>query len=153
MKRSYNKYLFTLCSLIMAVPATAEPTLTLDPAVIEKAKRAVFGGDAICTSTEEETPSAKQVEQTPAQQWQCAMDTAGTEFFPVRLLALLQELNPDKPMAQHVDAYAEALRLHTLAAAGNKQACASLADSLLSGNLPCGLKLFFDMELSTKTRR
>ena len=81
------------------------------------------------------------------------MDAAGTEHFPVRLLALLQELNPDKPMARHMEAYAEALRLHTLAAAGNKHACASLADSLLSGNLPCGLKLFFDMELSSKTRR
>lgn len=152
MKSTFT-YLLTLSTLLSANSAIAEPTLTLDPAVIEKAKRAVFGGEAICMPTEEDTPSSQQAEQTPAQQWQCAMDAAGTEHFPVRLLALLQELNPDKPMARHMEAYAEALRLHTLAAAGNKQACASLADSLLSGNLPCGLKLFFDMELSTKTRR
>ncbi len=152
MKSTFT-YLLTLSTLLSAISAIAEPTLTLDPAVIEKAKRAVFGGEAICMPTEEDTPSSQQTAQTPAQQWQCAMDAAGTEHFPVRLLALLQELNPDKPMARHMEAYAEALRLHTLAAAGNKQACASLADSLLSGNLPCGLKLFFDMELSTKTRR
>ena len=152
MKSTFT-YLLTLSTLLSANSAIAEPTLTLDPAVIEKAKRAVFGGEAICMPTEEDTPSSQQAAQTPAQQWQCAMDAAGTEHFPVRLLALLQELNPDKPMARHMEAYAEALRLHTLAAAGNKQACASLADSLLSGNLPCGLKLFFDMELSSKTRR
>lgn len=152
MKSTFT-YLFTLSTLLSAISAIAEPTLTLDPAVIEKAKRAVFGGEAICMPTEEDTTSSQQAAQTPAQQWQCAMDAAGTEHFPVRLLALLQELNPDKPMARHMEAYAEALRLHTLAAAGNKQACASLADSLLSGNLPCGLKLFFDMELSSKTRR
>lgn len=152
MKSTFT-YLLTLSTLLSANSAIAEPTLTLDPAVIEKAKRAVFGGEAICMPMEEDTPSSQQAAQTPAQQWQCAMDAAGTEHFPVRLLALLQELNPDKPMARHMEAYAEALRLHTLAAAGNKQACASLADSLLSGNLPCGLKLFFDMELSSKTRR
>ena len=152
MKSTFT-YLLTLSTLLSANSAIAEPTLTLDPAVIEKAKRAVFGGEAICMPTEEDTPSIQQAAQTPAQQWQCAMDAAGTEHFPVRLLALLQELNPDKPMAQHMEAYAEALRLHTLAAAGNKQACESLADSLITGYLPCGLKLFFDMELSAKTRR
>jgi hypothetical protein len=152
MKSTFT-YLLTLSSLVLSIPAIAEPTLTLDPAVIEKAKRAVFGGEALCTPNEEKKSAAEQAEQTPAQQWQCAMDAAGTEHFPVRLLALLQELNPEKPMTQHMEAYAEALRLHTLAAAGNKQACASLADSLITGYLPCGLKLFFDMELSAKTRR
>ena len=153
MKRSYTS-LLTFISALTVLPATAEPFLTLDPAVIEEAKRAVFGGEAICTpAAEEDKVSPEQTEQTTAQQWQCAMDAAGTEFFPVRLLALLQELNPDKPMAQHMEAYAEALRLHTLAAAGNKQACESLADSLITGFLPCGLKLFFDMELSAKIRR
>ena len=152
MKRSYTS-LLTFIFALTVLPATAEPYLTLDPAVIEEAKRAVFGGEAICTPAEEEKPTTEQAEQTTAQQWQCAMDAAGTEFFPVRLLALLQELNPDKPMAQNMEAYAEALRLHTLAAAGNKQACETLSDSLITGYLPCGLKLFFDMELSAKNRR
>ncbi len=116
--------------------------LTLDPAVMEEAKCAVF----------ERGRAATVAVHTAAQQWQAAMDAAGTELLPVQLLALLQQLNPHMPMQEHPALYAEALRLHVLAAAGNKQARAVLILALETGHLPCGLLFLQDLPLAAKLR-
>ena len=139
------------CLPMYAVTAWAADFLTLDPQMMEEAKGRVFNGDKAEQDLSEPSADAP-APQSVAEQWIAAMDAAGTELHPVLLLALLQRLNPDKPMVEHAEAYAAALRLHTLAAAGNKQACTELADSLVSGQLRCGLCLFVDSSLSTKWR-
>lgn len=124
--------------------------LTLDPAVMEEAKRAVFerGSAAEAADAAAAQPAAAPV----AVQWQAAMDAAGTELLPVQLLALLQQLNPHLPMQEHPALYAEALRLHVLAAAGNKQARGVLALALETGVLPGGLHFLQDLRLAAKWR-
>lgn len=126
---------------LSALTANADTALTLDPAVMNEAKRAVFNGENALLPTKN---VVQLQEDGDAVRWQQAMDAAGTELMPVRLLALLQQLNPDKPMAEHADAYAEALRLHVLAAAGNRTAKTQLATALKNGMLPCGLRIICD---------
>lgn len=135
-----------LCCVGAAATVMGNESLTLDPQMMEEAKGRVFGGAA---------PVAEGVDSPAAtvpERWCAAMAAAGTELQPVLLLALLQELNEEKPMGAHAEAYAAALRLHTLAAAGNAQACAELAEALLSGQLRCGLRLFADSALAAKWR-
>ena len=139
------------CLPVYAVTAWASDFLTLDPQMMEEAKGRVFNGDKVERESAEPTAEAS-ASLSVAELWTAAMDAAGTELHPVLLLALLQRLNPDKPMGEYAEAYAAALRLHTLAAAGNKQACTELADSLVSGQLRCGLCLFADSSLSAKWR-
>ena len=134
--------------LALAGSAVAEPPLTLDPAVMEEAKRAVFERGCATTAVAERVPQM----QTIAEQWMAAMDAAGTELLPVRLLALLQSLNPGMPMQEHEELYAEALRLHVLAAAGNKQARAVLALAFETGRLPSGLCLMQNWQLAARMR-
>lgn len=130
----------------MVCSAFASTPLTLDPAVMEEAKRVVFErGSATDAANAAVLPSV-------AAQWQAAMDAAGTELLPVRLLALLQQLNPHIPMQEHPALYAEALRLHVLAAAGNKQARGVLSLALETGVLPCGLHFLQDLQLAAKLR-
>ena len=134
---------WVLLSLWAAVgTAWADRPLTLDPAVMDAAKRAVFGGEGLVEGAEPPSPA----EQGDAALWQQAMDAAGTEMMPVLLLALLQRLNADKPMATHAALYADALRLHVLAAAGNKEARIQLAAALQVGMLLNGLRLICDAE-------
>lgn len=129
-----------LCVCLAACVVGSDMPLTLDPAVMDAAKRAVFGGEGLADG---EQP-APQVAQGEAALWQQAIDAAGTELMPVLLLALLQRLNPDKPMDTHAPLYAEALRLHVLAAAGNKEARLMLAAALQVGMLPNGMRLICD---------
>ena len=126
---------------MLALTANADVSLTLDPAVMDEAKRAVFNGEEALLPTKSVLPEQENAE---AALWQQAMDASGTELMPVYLLALLQKLNPDKPMVEHAEAYAEALRLHMLAAAGNKTAKNQLAAALQCGLLPCGLRIICD---------
>lgn len=134
------KQLFILFGLA-ALTTSADTTLTLDPAVMEQAKRAVFNGEDVVLPTQS---VVMVTEQGDSALWQQAMDAAGTELLPVRLLALLQKLNPDKPMAEHAEAYAEALRLHVLATAGNREAKLRLSAAFRTGTLPCGLRFICD---------
>lgn len=128
---------------MLALTANADMSLTLDPAVMEEAKRAVFNGEEALLPT---TSVVSEHSNADVALWQQAMDASGTELMPVYLLALLQKLNPDKPMVEHADVYAEALRLHMLAAAGNKTAKKQLAVALQSGVLPCGLRIICDTD-------
>lgn len=128
--------------LLLAVAmASADTTLTLDPAVMEEAKRAVFNGEPMRVP---EKRVVLDTEQGDMALWQEAMDAAGTEMMPVRLLVLLQKLNPAKSMADESALYAEALRLHVLAAAGNREARLGLSDSFRRGVLPNGLLFICD---------
>ena len=67
--------------------------------------------------------------------WQDAMEAYGSDAMPVRLLALLQSLNPQKPLAQNEEAYTEALACHRLALSGNAAAMRQLARAFESGSL------------------
>ena len=138
-----------LCVCLAASVAGSDMPLTLDPAVMDAAKRAVFGGEVAAEGAE---PPSLAV-QGEAAVWQQAMDAAGTEMMPVLLLALLQRLNPDKPMDKHAALYAETLRLHVLAAAGNKEARLMLAAALQAGMLPNGMRLICDADKAAALSR
>lgn len=120
----------------------ASGTITLDAEEMERARRAVFGGDGAIQ------PAAVAPTELPAERWTRAMAAAGTDYMPVLLLSLLQELNPHLPMAEHAAIYAEALQLHRLAAAGEPSARALLAAFLESGLLPGGLIFIKDGQLA-----
>ncbi len=72
--------------------------------------------------------------------WQAAMRDAGTELAEVRLLVLLQRLNPLEPPATRAEDYAEVLRLHHLMLAGNARACLLLARACREGRFENGLQ-------------
>lgn len=133
------KSFLTISASLLVVPAVLAQSITLDPAEMEAAKQRIFGGGVVNTPQETTTlpPADEHV-----QLWQSAMASAGTDMMPVLLLALLSELNPQAPLATHAELYAEALRLHRLAAAGNAAACETLALSLETGVLPGELRFF-----------
>ena len=130
-----------LSVVLMVASAWADMPLTLDPAVVEEVKSAVFNG-ALMVGEDEKT--VKTEAQGDIALWQQAMDAAGTELMPVKLLALLQRLNPDKPMEAYAALYADTLRLHVLAAAGNREARMQLAAALRVGMLPGGMRIICD---------
>lgn len=137
---------------VAALLARAADPLTLDPDMMEEAKRRVFGAEGYVQS-ESSADDSVEVRFVPdAACWEAAMDAAGTEMHAVLLLALLQKLNPSKPMESNAADYAAALRLHVLAAAGNKEACLQLASALTTGILPCGLAVCADARLAEKWR-
>lgn len=68
-------------------------------------------------------------------QWYTAVEAYGTDSMLVRLLGLLQSLNPQKPIAQHTDAYTAALTCHRLALSGNAEAMRQLAQAFECGTL------------------
>lgn len=126
---------------LSAAPVWADMPLTLDPAVVDEVKRAVFSGEL---ATEGDKTAEATAVQGDSALWQAAMDAAGTELMPVKLLALLQRLNPDKPMDAYAAMYADTLRLHVLAAAGNREARMQLAAALRVGMLPGGMRIICD---------
>lgn len=71
----------------------------------------------------------------PLAQWYSAVEAYGTDSMPVRLMALLQSLNPQKPIAEHTAAYTAALTCHRLALSGNAEAMRQLAQAFESGSL------------------
>ncbi len=121
---------------------TAAP-LTLDPGLYAEALREVQGvaPAAIPNEGKGAQKSAEQaVSSAPgAEDWQAAMRDAGTELADVRLLVLLQRLNPLEPPASRAEDYAEALRLHHLMLAGNARACLALAAACRAGKFESGL--------------
>lgn len=131
------------CLMVSAAMAADDALLTLDPAVMDEMKRAVFNGESavlpIKRIQDDEVPE-------DVAEWQAAMDAAGTELLPVRLLALLQRLNPNMNMGKAPELYAEALKLHVLAAAGNRDAKLQISAALSRGVLPNGLRFICDNE-------
>lgn len=123
----------------------AQSPLTLDPSMIEEAKRAAFRQSGVLMP-EPETSAV----QGDSARWQAAMDAAGTELMPVMLLGLLQRLNPHLPMEEHAALYAEALRLHVQAAGGDKAARMELTAALRVGALLNGLRVPCDASLAEK---
>ncbi len=125
--------------------------LTLDPGLYAEALREVQGLPSAPAATAPESapiqaPVAPPVDKTsPAAQhaevadWQAAMRDAGTELADVRLLALLQRLNPLDPPAARAEDYAAALRLHHLMLAGNTRAARELAHAFRTGCFESGL--------------
>ncbi len=131
------------------VPATQ---LTLDPGLYAEALREVQGAPSAPAATAPasaapiQAPVAPPVDKpSPAAQhaevadWQAAMRDAGTELADVRLLALLQRLNPLDPPAARAEDYASALRLHHLMLAGNARAARELAHAFRTGCFESGL--------------
>lgn len=121
----------------VCLSAVCAQSITLDIGEMETIKQQVFGGAVVPPRAD-----VPKVEDQSAQRWVQVMEAAGTDMMPVLLLAMLQELNVASPLAAHPREYASALELHRLAAAGNAQACATLAQALRSGMLPSGLLLF-----------
>ncbi len=125
---------------------TAAP-LTLDPLLYAEALNAVQNGADAASPAAAESPAeasvntAKQeVSTAPGEEdWQAAMRDAGTELADVRLLVLLQRLNPLDPPAARAEDYAAALRLHHLMLAGNARACLALAAACRTGQFETGL--------------
>ncbi len=126
--------------------------LTLDPALYAEALREVQGVEpgvsSAATPVESDANPALQSEagealpapSAPAvEDWQAALRDAGTELADVRLLVLLQRLNPLDPPASRAEDYAEVLRLHHLMLAGNARACLILAAACRAGHFEGGL--------------
>ncbi len=121
----------------------ADIPLTLDPAVYAEALQEVRGQAAAPVA--KELPLQGHSTAPDVADWQAAMRDAGTELGDVRLLVLLQRLNPQSPLTLRAEDYAEVLRLHHLMLAGNPRACASLGRAMLEGRFENGL-LFIESE-------
>ncbi len=155
--------------LSLAAVATEEgqgvPPLTLDPTLYAEALQAVQSGAApaspAAAAPDAEAGSAASPESAASElslpitsapssapsveDWQAAMRDAGTELADVRLLVLLQRLNPLDPPSARAEDYAAALRLHHLMLAGNARACLELARACRAGQFESGL-LFIQSE-------
>ncbi len=149
----------SLLFLLLAAAAVADtagqgaaaPQLTLDPQLYAEALREVQGVPQPPTAppqTPPESPAATddspvagaEVSTAPGvEDWQAAMRDAGTELADVRLLVLLQRLNPLDPPAARAEDYAAALHLHHLMLAGNARACLELARACRAGQFESGL--------------
>ncbi len=139
--------------------------LTLDPTLYAEALREVQGQATKPSPAAAEPPAAAEVpEKVPGarpepssapgvEDWQAAMRDAGTELGDVRLLVLLQRLNPLDPPAARAEDYAAALRLHHLMLAGNPRACLELARACREGALASGLAFIQDDALALLLER
>lgn len=138
-----------LCAVLMgSAVAQQQDSITLDPAAMSEVWAQVAGG--------KQSPGVSPILQlNPAAapsnpEWRAlfqeARQAVNTATFPVLVLSLLQQLNPQLPMDKNVWAYAAALELHRLAFSGNARAQAELAAALRSGKLS-GLNYFADEAL------
>lgn len=143
------KRLFLSTMLVGLAVAQQQDSITLDPAAMSEVWAQVAGG--------KQSPGGSpilQLNPTPAPsspEWstlfQEARQTVNTSTFPVLVLSLMQQLNPQLPMDKNVWAYAAALELHRLAFSGNARAQAELAAALRCGKLS-GLNYFADEALA-----
>lgn len=116
-----------LLPLVLLATAQASLLESREPVTLDTAEFS-----RIWQEVKQGLPSAPQ---TAADAWQTAMLADDAELARVFLLAWLQQLNPQLPMAQHAQVYAEAVRLHRRALAGNQAACAALATAYSAGSL------------------
>ncbi len=146
-----------LLAFAAGVPVAAQQVppapgaLTLDPQLYAEALRAVQEGTQAPPSAPSPAgqvsaegapgaPSAPPVSTAPGvDDWQAAQRDAGTELGDIRLLVLLQRLNPLDPPSARAEDYAEALRLHHLMQEGNPRACLTLARACREGHFESGL--------------
>ncbi len=145
-----------LLAVFPLLPAAEQAApLTLDPELYADALREVQGGTPppSVAAKEELAESAELPEELRPEaelaaraaidpgvmDWQAAMRDAGTELADVRLLALLQRLNPLDPPSARAEDYAAALRLHHLMLAGNARASLALASACRKGQFESGL--------------
>ncbi len=155
-----------LCLLLSAAALADAPgqggapssPLTLDPELYAEALREVQGLPGATPPAENKEPSASpegvgalasaaaEAALPGVEDWEAAMRDAGTELADVRLLVLLQRLNPLDPPAARAADYASVLRVHHLMLAGNSRACLTLADAFRKGRFENGL-LFIQSEL------
>lgn len=139
-----------LSSLLVGL-AVAQPqdSITLDPAAMSEVWAQVAGGKQSpgISPILQLNPAAAPSNPEWSDLFQEARQAVNTATFPVLVLSLLQQLNPQLPMDKNVWAYAAALELHRLAFSGNARAQAELAAALRSGKLS-GLNYFADEALA-----
>lgn len=114
-------------SIILAATAQASLLETREPVTLDTAEFS-----RIWQEVKQGVPSEPQAS---ADAWQSAMLADDAELACVLLLAWLQQQNPQLPMAQHAQLYAEAVALHRRALAGNPAACVTLAAAYRAGSL------------------
>ncbi len=146
----FVRILSAAATCLFSLPLWAESAaqLTLDPGLYAEALREVQGVVALAAELPAAAEGGAPAPEAPAsapsatpgvEDWQAAMRDAGTELADVRLLVLLQRLNPLDPPAARAEDYAAALHLHHLAFAGNARACLALARACRSGHFESGL--------------
>lgn len=138
--------------LLATAAAAQQDSITLDPEAMSEVWAQVAGGVA------ENTPGAPVLKLNPtasvstrqyADLFREARQSVNAPTFPVLVLCLLQQLNPELPMEKNVWAYAAALELHRQAFSGNARACAELSAALRNGKL-AGLSYFTDAALAAE---
>lgn len=131
--------------LVGSVAAQQQDSITLDPAAMSEVWAQVAGGKQSpgISPILQMNPAAAPLNSEWSALFQEARQAVNTATFPVLVLSLLQQLNPQLPMDKNVWAYAAALELHRLAFSGNARAQAELAAALRSGKLS-GLNYFAD---------
>ena len=142
-----------LLLLLLATAASAQQdSITLDPEAMSEVWAQVAGAAAA------NSPGAPVLKLNPvsavstrqyADLFREAQQAISAPTFPVLVLSLLQQLNPQLPMEKNVWAYAAALELHRQAFTGNARARAELCAALCSGKLS-GLNYFTDAALAAE---
>lgn len=143
------KRLLLSAILVGSAVAQQQDSITLDPAAMSEAWAQVTGGNQPpgVGPILQLNPAAAPLNSEWSALFQEARQAVNTATFPVLVLSLLQQLNPQLPMDKNVWAYAAALELHRLAFSGNARAQAELAAALRSGRLS-GLNYFADEALA-----
>ncbi len=139
-----KRLLSVLTVLAAAMPLAAED-LTLDPTLYAEALREAQHAASLPTATSRAQEMARVSE---AAEWKEAMRDAGTELGDVKLLALLQRLNPQESPLLRAKDFAEVLRLHHLMLAGTPRACMVLSAAFRNGRFENGLLFVSDEALS-----
>lgn len=143
------KRLFLSTMLVGLAAAQQQDSITLDPAAMSEVWAQVAGGKQSpgVSPILPLNPAAAPTNPEWSTLFQEARQAVHTSTFPVLVLSLMQQLNPQLPMDKNVWAYAAALELHRLAFSGNARAQAELAAALRSGKL-AGLNYFADEALA-----
>lgn len=143
------KRLFLSAVLVGVSAAQQQDSITLAPAAMSEVWAQVAGGKHSPTGSPilPLNPAATPTNPEWSNLFQEARQAVNTATFPVLVLSLMQQLNPQLPMDKNVWAYAAALELHRLAFSGNARAQAELAAALRSGKLS-GLNYFADDALA-----
>lgn len=143
------KRLFLSMMLVGLAAAQQLDSITLDPAAMSEVWAQVAGGKQLpgAGSIVQLNPAATPANHEWSALFREARKAVNTSTFPVLVLSLMQQLNPQLPMDKNVWAYAAALELHRQAFTGNARAQAELASALRCGKLS-GLNYFADEALA-----
>lgn len=144
------KALFFSLFLASVAGAQQQDSITLDPAAMSEVWAQVSGGVTVPGEPViklNPTENASEAERSAL--FREARQSVNAATFPVLVLSLMQQLNPQLPMDRNVWAYAAALELHRQAFSGTPRACAELSAALRSGKLG-GLTYFTDAALAAE---